>query len=323
MTTPGKIEKRFRGLEKKDVKKREITGLVSPDGKEWAGGQVNFGHTQGIDCWEDWLVLTNNQKVGPGYIALCKRNSDGNYEYVSHVKDLDRRKTLYSHPGGIQMFDNDDETWVVVPFEKDGYKVQTGVSKGLPTYYKKSEIRFYRIENGELKCREEITVKRKGRKAGSAGVARTGGPGKPFVLAVAYRENTVDFYRGDLEKGFKDSTFTLSASDERPPYVNAMSLLSCANDIYLVGLSGEDFKCTDVVYMSKIDFSNNDEKINDSLHVYLKSKLRLKWHGPSFRWGGGSGCLSDAKLSVVAVERMIHPEKEAEKKGRTKIAVLE
>ena len=312
------IKKHFDGLAEKPVNRFNITGLVSPDGKKWIGKQLDpgGGHTQGIACLGNNLVITNNQKVGPGYIALCERNSDGNYEYVSHVEDLDKRKTLYYHPGGIQMFDNGGETWVVVPFETGGDKVHGDPLSGQNTYFKESEIRFYRIKGNRLECREKITIKREARKAGSVGITRTGDPEKPFVLAVAYKDNAVDFYRGDMENGFTDPCLTFPASDERPSYVNAMSLLSSGNDICLVGLSGEDLECFDLVYVSKIGFSDKSVIVDGSLCISLESKLRSEWHGPSFRWGGSLG-LSGAKLSVVAAERMIHP------RGETQIAVLE
>ena len=301
------------------MKKRKITGLISPNNKGWVGKQFDpgGGHTQGIACLGNSLVLTNNQKVGPGYIALCERTRNGNYKYVTHVEDMDKQHTLYYHPGGIQMFDNGGETWVVVPFETGGDKVHGNPFSGQNTYFKESEIRFYCVENGKLEYREGITVERKGRKAGSAGIARTDDLNKPFVLAVAYKDNAVDFYSGDMKNGFADPCLTLPASDNRPSYVNAMSLLSSGNDVYLVGLSGEDFECTDLVYVSKIGFSDKSAIVDGSLCISLESKFRSDWHGPSFRWGGDLSCLSDAKLSVVAAERMIHSE------GETKIAVLE
>lgn len=323
---PEEIKKYFDGLAEKPVKPFSITGLASPDGKAWIGKQLDpgGGHTQGIACLGNNLVITNNQKVGPGYIALCERTSNGNYEYVTHAEfsDPDKRKTMYYHPGGIQMFEHDGKPWVVVPFETGGDKVRGTPFDGQNTYFKESEIRFYCIEGNKLEYIEKITIKREAIKAGSAGITRTDDPDKPFVLAVAYKDNAVDFYRGGMENGFTDPCLTLPASDERPSYVNAMSLLSSGNDVYLVGLSGEDLECFDLVYVSKIGFSDKSAVTDGSLYISLDSKIRSKWHGPGFRWGG-SLSLSGAKLSVVAAERMIHPEKGTKTKGKTKIAVLE
>ena len=321
MAISEKIEEHFSSLAGKKVEKPRITGLGSPDHEGWSGGQVNLGHTQGIACWGDWLVLTNNQKAGAGYIALCKRinpNPNEDYKHVSHVKDLDNKETLYYHPGGIQMFDYNGKTWVAVPFEKDGYEVQSGVNTGFPTYYERSEIRFYYIQGEELKYEEGITIRREGKKAGSVGVTKTNDLNNNFILAAAYKDNAVDFYAGNPEKGFGTEPFsTLSGSEKRPSYVNAISLLPNGNSgCYLVGLTGETFKCSDLVYASEVDLSKEKAKIKRSLHFFLKSKLRSKWYGPSFRWGG-SLSLQNGKLSVVAAERMIDSEEE------TQIAVLE
>ena len=318
VTISGKIKGRFLGLAEKDMEERKITGLLSPDGKEWSGTQMmNSGHTQGIACLGDWLVLTSNQRPGAGYIALCGRNSDGNYKYVSHVKDLDKRNTLYYHPGGIQMFSHNEQTWVVVPFEKGGDKAEGDAFKPSSPRFEESEIRFYFIKDGKLEFRKEITVKRKDRQAGSAGIARTNNSDEPFVLAVAYKKNTVDFYRGNMEKGFGTEPFsTLSASEESPSYVNAISLLPNGNGgCYLVGLAGKAFKRSDFVCAFDVDLTAKEAKIKDSLCVPLGLRFRSSSYGPSFRWGG-SLSLQDGELSVVAAEKIINSE------GETEIVVL-
>lgn len=284
-------------------------------GDSWLGRAP--GHTQGVACFGEYLVISNNQKQGKkgvGYISLCRKKPDGDdYEYVSRVEDLPENEPLrYGHPGGVQMFEHRGSMYVVVPFERpekpngDVFNPENYDSKG-------SEIRFYYIdEHNDFQFKYAgLTIKRENKKAGSVGVVKH--DDDFFILAVAYNENAVDFYEvnlSDRDRGKYVLQGTLPSSSERPSYVNALSLLTCKDknksqeNIYVVGLTDKES-----LYVFGVDFFSGG-KLDSGLYINLRSKMGdgSCLYRPSFRWAGN--CFLSEKedrlsISIIVLKRSI------------------
>lgn len=310
----GEIKKSFEKLRKPKFKKGKVINLPSPDGPWISNIPFPGPHIQGvsISACENYLVLTSNQKKKYGYIALCQNTKNNVYRCIDTKPIFITSNNTDHHPGGIQIFNNGEEYWIVAPFEfGGGYKPRDNSKLSDPTKkIDKSIIRFYKIQNDEMMECPALTINRDKGKAGSVGI--TGDENRGFLLAVADKKNQVDFYKGNLEEGFGDCFARMEKDDDRMEFVNSFSLLKGDDKgCYLLGLEKNQSCLYKIVFKRK----NATVEWQSEQPIDFGKEIGAGFNDPSFRWGGNA-ILTDNKLSLVATERIIRSMDEKNSDGK-------
>ena len=278
------------------------TGHIVDIGNDW---NMNGGHIQGIAQAGKYTVLSSDKAL---FLAHGASGYPKNLQKIVSVQTLPNK---YEHAGGIDVLQNNNQWWIVVPvWSKESHE--------------KSAILHYLLS---LRNGNRVSLKKKGvlsingARAYAVGIAQTS---EEIVMAVVIDNegNKVLFLKNEPnlgDNGFYDkyqqlgdiwdARNTVGARYEWKPdknwgsYPNSISLIVYQEQIYFVGmhntLSGKGHDWVDIYSV------NRNKDAGDVQLIKKQNAHAICKHGPSFRWGGNAQILRNKKIEILAVERNV------------------